>query len=70
MTTTMKPRVTSFAPQFLVDDLERSIEYYEKLGFTFGAVGWLLRHRPYRRTGITPEGSAEESGRASAPARQ
>jgi catechol 2,3-dioxygenase-like lactoylglutathione lyase family enzyme len=31
-----KPRVTSFAPQFLVDDLERSIEYYEKLGFTFG----------------------------------
>jgi len=24
-TTTMKPRVTSFAPQFLVDDLERSI---------------------------------------------
>ena len=32
----MKPRVTSFAPQFLVDDLERSIEYYKKLGFTFG----------------------------------
>jgi catechol 2,3-dioxygenase-like lactoylglutathione lyase family enzyme len=44
----MKPRVTSFAPQFLVDDLERSIEYYEKLGFTFGetwagfyAIGYL-----------------------------
>src|SRR5262245_5816131 len=36
MTTTwMKPRVTSFAPQFLVDDLERSIAYYQKLGFTF-----------------------------------
>jgi catechol 2,3-dioxygenase-like lactoylglutathione lyase family enzyme len=35
-TTAMKPRVTSFAPQFLVDDLERSIGYYEKLGFTFG----------------------------------
>ncbi len=35
-TTTAKPRVTSFAPQFLVDDLERSIGYYEKLGFTFG----------------------------------
>lgn len=33
---TIKPRVTSFAPQFLVDDLERSIRYYEKLGFTFG----------------------------------
>ena len=32
----MKPRVTSFAPQFLVEDLERSIKYYEKLGFTFG----------------------------------
>ena len=31
-----KPRVTSFAPQFLVDDLARSIAYYEKLGFTFG----------------------------------
>jgi catechol 2,3-dioxygenase-like lactoylglutathione lyase family enzyme len=28
--------VTSFAPQFLVDDLARSIAYYEKLGFTFG----------------------------------
>src|SRR5260221_1557942 len=44
----MKPRVTSFAPQFLVDDLERSIGYYEKLGFTFGepwegfyAIGYL-----------------------------
>lgn len=36
ITTAMKPRVTSFAPQFLVDDLERSIGYYEKLGFTFG----------------------------------
>jgi predicted lactoylglutathione lyase len=32
---TMKPRVTSFAPQFLVDDLERSIAYYQKIGFTF-----------------------------------
>ena len=30
------PRVTSFAPQFLVDDLARSITYYEKLGFKFG----------------------------------
>ena len=26
---TMKPRVTSFAPQFLVDDLEGSIAYYQ-----------------------------------------
>ncbi len=31
-----KPRVTAFAPQFLVDDLARSIAYYRKLGFTFG----------------------------------
>ena len=37
MTNTKKqPRVTSFAPQFLVDDLARSISYYEKLGFVFG----------------------------------
>jgi len=28
-------RVTSFAPQLLVDDLMRSINYYQKLGFTF-----------------------------------
>lgn len=34
--TAMEPRVTSLAPQFLVDDLERSIRYYERLGFTFG----------------------------------
>lgn len=32
----VQPRLTSFAPQFLVDDLERSIAYYRKLGFTFG----------------------------------
>lgn len=31
-----EPRLTSFAPQFLVDDLVRSMRYYEKLGFTFG----------------------------------
>jgi catechol 2,3-dioxygenase-like lactoylglutathione lyase family enzyme len=30
------PRVTSLAPQFLVDDLTRSMVYYRKLGFTFG----------------------------------
>ncbi len=35
-TTKTKPRLTSFAPQFLVDDLARSIAYYEQLGFTFG----------------------------------
>ena len=31
-----QPRLTSLAPQFLVDDLARSIAYYEKLGFAFG----------------------------------
>ena len=31
-----RPRVTSLAPQFLVDDLQRSIAYYRKLGFEFG----------------------------------
>ena len=30
------PRLTSLAPQFLVDDLARSMSYYRKLGFTFG----------------------------------
>ena len=36
MTHQTRPRVTSFAPQFLVDDLERSMAYYQKLGFRFG----------------------------------
>jgi len=47
-TSRTKPRVTSFAPQFLVDDLDRSIAYYRKIGFTFGepwesfyAIGYL-----------------------------
>ena len=31
-----QPRLTAFAPQFLVDDLARSMTYYQKLGFTFG----------------------------------
>ena len=31
----MQPRLTALAPQFLVDDLPRSMSYYEKLGFTF-----------------------------------
>src|SRR5262249_33437022 len=29
-------RLTSLAPQLLVEDIERSIAFYEKLGFTFG----------------------------------
>jgi len=48
MTNQTKPRVTSLAPQFLVDDLDRSIAYYQKLGFSFGepwggfyAIGYL-----------------------------
>jgi catechol 2,3-dioxygenase-like lactoylglutathione lyase family enzyme len=36
VTVAMKPRVTSLAPQFLVNDLERSMAYYRRLGFTFG----------------------------------
>ena len=31
-----KPRLTSLAPQLLVDDVARSMRYYAKLGFTFG----------------------------------
>src|SRR5688500_6727245 len=38
ITTAKKPRVTSFAPQFLVDDLPRSMAYYQKLGFTFDSA--------------------------------
>jgi catechol 2,3-dioxygenase-like lactoylglutathione lyase family enzyme len=37
MTSTAKPRVTSLAPQFVVDNLERSMAYYrDSLGFEFG----------------------------------
>lgn len=36
MTEPVKVRITSFAPQFLVDDLDRSIAYYKKIGFAFG----------------------------------
>jgi len=36
MPMTMQARVTSFAPQFLVVDLQRSIAYYRTLGFQFG----------------------------------
>lgn len=33
--TSTHSRVTAFAPQFLVDDLARSIEFYERVGFAF-----------------------------------
>lgn len=32
---TSTPRLTSLAPQLLVDDLARAIAYYRSLGFTF-----------------------------------
>jgi catechol 2,3-dioxygenase-like lactoylglutathione lyase family enzyme len=32
----VQARLTSLAPQFLVDDLARSMAYYRKLGFAFG----------------------------------
>ena len=32
----VRTRLTSFAPQFLVDDLARSVAYYGRLGFAFG----------------------------------
>ena len=35
-TTPATPRLTSLAPQLLVDDLARAIAYYERLGFSFG----------------------------------
>lgn len=35
-TSAIKARLTSFAPQFLVDDLPRAMAYYGQLGFTFG----------------------------------
>lgn len=35
-TTETKARLTAFAPQLLVDDLARSVAYYERLGFAFG----------------------------------
>jgi predicted enzyme related to lactoylglutathione lyase len=31
-----QPRLTSLAPQLLVDDLPRAMTYYQRLGFTFG----------------------------------
>ncbi len=36
--TVLKPKVTSFAPQFLVDDLQQSVAYYRRLGFKFGEI--------------------------------
>ncbi len=32
-----RPRLTSLAPQLLVDDLARAMTFYERLGFAFGA---------------------------------
>ncbi|MBV8543679.1 MAG: VOC family protein [Acidobacteria bacterium] len=64
----IKPRVTSFAPQFLVDDLERSIAYYRKIGFTFGetwdgfyAIGYLDGHELHLKE--APRNEAERQRR-------
>lgn len=35
-TSQVTPRFTSFAPQFLVADLARAINFYRRLGFGFG----------------------------------
>jgi catechol 2,3-dioxygenase-like lactoylglutathione lyase family enzyme len=62
--TAFKSRVTSFAPQFLVDDLDRSIAYYRKIGFTFGevyggfyAIGYLDGHELHLKE--APKNDAE-----------
>ena len=49
--TTDKPRLTSFAPQFLVEDLERSTAYYSKIGFIFGGA-WEGVYAIGRRDGL------------------
>ena len=35
-TSMLKSRLTSLAPQLPVNDLDRSMAYYQKIGFTFG----------------------------------
>jgi len=45
------PRLTSLAPQFLVDDLSRSIVFYKKLGFEF-AEPWEGFYAIGRRDGL------------------
>ena len=62
------PRVTSFAPQFLVEDLDRSLAYYRKIGFTFGeiwdgfyAIGYLDGHELHLKE--APRNAAEREHR-------
>ena len=62
------PRLTSFAPQFLVDDLERSMAFYRKLGFRFGepwggfyAIGYLDGLELHLK--VAPKNPAERSDR-------
>jgi len=46
------PRLTSFAPQFLVDDLDRAIAYYrDALGFEFG-IPWENFYAIGKRDGL------------------
>ena len=64
------PRIASFAPQLLVDDLERAIAFYrDVLGFTFGPP-WqrLLCHRRTRRRGASPEMRAQDGRGSCEPA--
>jgi hypothetical protein len=77
MTRIAKPRVTSLAPQFLVDDLGRAIAYYrEALGFTFDqpwdgfyAIGQLdglelhLKEAPKKSSGAEAPPRQRASGR-------
>jgi catechol 2,3-dioxygenase-like lactoylglutathione lyase family enzyme len=44
-------RLTSFAPQLLVADLDRSIAFYQKLGFQFGEA-WEGFYAIGRRDGL------------------
>lgn len=61
-------RLTSLAPQFLVDDLVRSMTYYQKFGFTFGEP-WEGFYAIGQRDGLeihlkeTPKNSAERQHR-------
>jgi catechol 2,3-dioxygenase-like lactoylglutathione lyase family enzyme len=70
MTAVQEPRVTSLAPQFLVDDLERSITYYTRLGFTFGEP-WAGFYAIGQRDGLelhlkaAPKNQAERTHRRS-----
>src|SRR5467141_1877840 len=66
--TKTKPRVTSLAPQFLVDDRPLDHLLPEARFHIRRAVGGVLRDRSAGRAGAPPEGSAQERRRAATPA--